>query len=116
MFGFGERQGREIAATPDEVTITSKAEPSESVKFAVNRWAHFTKIIPVIDDEAKELNRKTRPVAFRRHIGDGYYVSVSDGVMCVDLRQFFVPYGLQPSDVRPSDRPNGAQPFASTNE
>ena len=40
----------------------------------------------------------------RRHIGDGYYVSVNDEVMCVDigLRQFFVPYGLQPSDVRPT--------------
>lgn len=102
MFSFGERQDREIVATPDEVTITSKAEPSKTVKFTVNRWAHFTKIIPVIDDEAKELNRKTRPVAFRRHIGDGYYVSVNDGVMCVDIRQFFVPYGLQPSDVRPT--------------
>jgi len=63
MFSFGERQGREIVATPDEGTITSKAELNKTVKFTVNRWAHFTKIIRVIDDEAKELNRKTRPVA-----------------------------------------------------
>jgi len=39
--------------------------------------------LPNIDEEAKELNKKTRSVAYRQHIGDGYYVSVTDGVMCV---------------------------------
>ena len=102
MFTFGERQDREIVATPDEVTITSKAEPNKTVKFTVNRWAHFTAILPAIDDEAKELNRKTRTVAYRIHIGDGYYVSVNHEIMCVDIRQFFVPYVLQPSDVKPT--------------
>ena len=64
MFSFGERQDRELAITPDEVTITSKAEPNKTVKFTVNRWALFTAIIPAIDEEAKELNRKTGHVAY----------------------------------------------------
>ena len=44
-------------------------------------------------EEAKQLNRQSRPVAYRQHIGDGYYVSVNGGVMCVDVRKFYLPYG-----------------------
>jgi len=32
------------------------------------------------------------------------YVSVSDGYLCVDLRQFYLPYGLSEDDVRPTKR------------
>ena len=32
MFSFGERQDPEIVASPDEVTITSQAEPNKTVK------------------------------------------------------------------------------------
>jgi len=55
-----------------------------------------------IDIEAKEINRQTRPVAFRAHIGDRYYVSVTSGYDCVDLRCFYVPYGLPCEHVRPT--------------
>jgi len=33
-------------------------------------------------------------VAYRAHIGDNYYVSVTSGFDCVDIRHFYVPYGL----------------------
>jgi len=55
-----------------------------------------------LDDEVKELNRKSRPVSFREYIGDGYYASVSTGVMCVDFRKYYLPYGLPVSSIRPS--------------
>jgi len=88
-FLLGERQDREMTATEDRVTITSKSEPSKTMTFTKNRWAQFVALLPQIDEEAKELNRKTRPVAYRRHIGDGYYVTVNEGVFCVDIRLFF---------------------------
>jgi len=53
VFSFGERQDREIVATQDEVTITSKAEPKKTVKFTVNRWAHFTAKLLAIDEEGE---------------------------------------------------------------
>ena len=33
------------------------------------------------------------PVAYRVSIGGGYYVSVTSGFYCIDIRKFFVPYG-----------------------
>jgi len=102
IFELGERKDREIVVSDDEVTIRAKFEPHKSMTFTKNRWAQFTGLFTLLDTEAKELNRKTRPVAFRRHVGDGYYVSVNDGVMCVDIRKFFLPYGLQSGNERPT--------------
>ena len=42
---IGERQDREIVATPDEVTIRTKAKRNNTVRFTVNRWAHFTAVL-----------------------------------------------------------------------
>lgn len=64
--------------------------------------AHFTGILANVDEEAKELNRKTRPIAFRQHIGDGYYVSVTGGVVCVDIRKHYIHCGLLNDQVHPS--------------
>ena len=56
-----------------------------------------------IDEEARELNRKARPVNYRVHLGHGIYASVSDGYMCVVLRRFYMPYGLQGEhNIRPT--------------
>jgi len=41
-------------------------------------------------------------VAYRAHIGDNYYVSVTTGFDCVDIRHFYVPYRLPCDQVRPS--------------
>ena len=101
-FTLGNRQDRVMVVTADEVTITSTSEAHKTVTFNANRWAHFMTALPKIDEEAKELNKKTRSVAYRQHIGDGYYVSVTDGVMCVDIRRFYVPYGLTGEQARPS--------------
>ena len=101
-FTLGDQQDRVLVATSDEVTITSSSDQRKTVSFSTNRWAHFLAVLTNVDDEAKELNRKSRPVAYRHHIGDGYYVSVTDGVMCVDIRRFYVPYGLTSDQIRPS--------------
>jgi len=58
--------------------------------------------LPKVDEEAKELNKKTRPIAYCPHIGDVYYVSVTSGVMCVDIRMYYVPYGLTGEQARQS--------------
>ena len=54
------------------------------------------------DNEAREVNCQTRPVAYRAHIGKLYYVSVTSGYGSVDIRRFYVPYGLAKENVRPS--------------
>ena len=89
-FTLGDQQDRMLVVTSDEVTITSSSDQRKTVSFSTNRWAQFMTALPNIDDEAKELNRKSRPVAYRHHIGDGYYVSVTGDVMCVDVRTFLM--------------------------
>jgi len=66
-------------------------------------WAYLQRYLTKIDEEARELNRKSRPVNYRVHLGHGIYASVSDGYMCVDLRRFCMPYGLQGEhNIRPT--------------
>ena len=101
-YTLGERQDRVLVATSDEVIIMSTLEPLKTMTFNVNRWARFVALMTNVDEEAKELNRKTRPVAYRQHLGDGYYVTVTGGVMCVDFRKYYVPYGLPSDQIRPT--------------
>jgi len=100
---IGEHQDRVVTAMTDGVTISSISELTKSVSFTPIRWANFVAVLAEIDEEAKQLNRKTRPVAYRKHIGDGYYVSVTTGFLCIDLRRFILPYGGQSEEeVRPT--------------
>jgi len=100
---IGERQDRVVTATADGVTISSICEPDKSVSFTPIRCAYFVAMLAEIDEEAKQLNRKTRPVAYRKHIGDGYYVSVTTGFLCIDLRRFILPYGCKSDEeLRPT--------------
>ena len=59
-------------------------------------------LFPHVDEEAKELNMQTRPVAYRQHIGYRYFVSVNEGFMCVNIRKYFLPYGMQPGKQKPT--------------
>ena len=54
------------------------------------------------DNEAKELNFKSKLVAFCVHIGDEWYVSVTDRYNCVNFRRFYLPYGASREHVRPT--------------
>jgi len=100
---IGEHQDRVVTATAHGVTISSISEPAKTVTFTPIRWAYFVALLAEIDEEAKQLNRKTRPVAYRKHIGDGYYVSVTSGFLCIDFRLFVLPYGVQSEEeVRPT--------------
>ena len=46
--------------------------------------------------------RAGESVSYKQHIGGGYYVSITSGFYCVDIRKFFVPYGE--TDVKPTRR------------
>jgi len=43
--------------------------------------------------------RAGEPVNYKQHIGGGYYVSITSGIFCIDIRKFFVPYGE--TDIKP---------------
>jgi len=73
--------------------------PEKHVILTTKRWACFVSILKEVDIEAREVNHQTRPVAYRAHIGELYYVSVYGSV---DIRRFYIPYGLASKNVRPT--------------
>jgi len=83
-------------------TIRCSCEPNKLATLTPKRWANFILYCQQIDSEAKELNLKTRLVAFRLHLGDGWYVSMTGGYKCVDFRRFYVPYGALHEHVHPT--------------
>jgi len=87
-FTLGNHQDHVLIVTMNDVTITSTSEPLKTITFTANRWAHFVAAVADIDDKAKKLYRKTRPVAYRLHIDDGFYISVTGGINCIDFHKF----------------------------
>ena len=43
------------------------------------------------------------PVSYKQSIGGAYYVSVTSGFYCIDIRKFYLPYGLRRDDGRQTD-------------
>jgi len=84
------------------VTIVSTKELKKQITFRTNRWAYFIAYSKDVDVEAKELNKNTGDVAFCAHLSNGYYISMTSGWKCVDFRRWYVLYGLDSSQIRPS--------------
>jgi len=49
-----------------------------------------------------EALRVNHPVSYRDPIGGGYYVSITSGFNCIDIRKFYVSYGQ--TDPKPTRR------------
>jgi hypothetical protein len=62
------------------------------------RWARFVSIINQVEESLGQLLVKQH-VAYNEHIGGGWYVSVSTGFTCVDIRKFYYhpTLGLKPT-------------------
>jgi len=101
-FILGEKRDQVIDIIRNEATIRSSCEPDKLATLTPKCWANFILYCQQINNEAKQLNLNTRPVAFRLNLGDGWYVSVTGGYNCVDFRCFYVPYGASHEHVHPT--------------
>jgi len=101
-YALDNREDRVLTIDAGSVKITSKSVAEKHVTLITKRWARFMSILEEVDIEAGEVNRQTRPVAYRAHIGKLYYVSVTSGYGSVDIRRFYIPYGLASENVRPT--------------
>jgi len=99
-YSFGDK---ELHIRNDGVFIRSLKQPEKSILLSFQGWTKLITKLEEIDIEVRELNRKTRPVNYKLHLGNRVYLSVTGGFMCVDLRQYFVPYGLD--DVPQNEKP-----------
>jgi len=63
----------------------------------LHRWAQFRLCVDEVDKSVTALGSK-EAVNTRIHVGGGYYVSVTSGFQCVDMRRFYLRDGkLKPT-------------------
>jgi len=101
-YTLGDRQDRVLTIDAGNVKITSISVPEKHVTLTTKHQSRFMSICEEVDIEAREVNCQTRPVAYRAHTGELYYVSVTSGYGSVDIRRFSVPYGLASENVHPT--------------
>jgi len=77
--------------------IIEELDNSKRVELSNNCWAGIEKESDSINEAVKELCDK-KYVKYFKHIGDGWYVSVTTGFNCVDLRKF---YAVKNGDLKP---------------
>ena len=71
------------------VVIVEETGMDKKIIFTGKRWAQFLLMIPDIDNAVNQLMVR-QYVSYNAHIGAGWYASVSTGVLCIDLRQFYL--------------------------
>jgi hypothetical protein len=91
-----------VAKKDDDSYIVSirDTKTEKAVDFPVKRWASFVNNIDVIDEHVKML-RERKYVKLCHPIGGGWYVSVTMGIWCVDVRKFYMPFNqTEPKPTR----------------
>ena len=72
----------------------------KKVEIPAKRWVALIRHMDNIDSAVKELV-EDKYVKLETHIGGLWYVSVTTGFRCVDLRKFYIPYGTcEPKPTR----------------
>ena len=80
-----------IKNTKDNPTISIVDTASnKSAEFTFQRWAHFTRMsIPAADAALQRIKDGQEDVHLQLPIGGKWYISVTKGIACVDIRQFY---------------------------
>ena len=90
---FGEN--RSISFAKDVVTISDSGEKPKTIELTAQRFVTFMFYLKDVDESLRKRYADTFD-NFRQHIGGAWYVSVSAGVACIDIRQFYLPlYGIE---------------------
>ena len=85
MYTLSDR--RVLSVEEDEVVIKD-SKNNNSIKIPAKRWATFRLQFDEIENAVSKLREK-QYVKYFQHIGGGWYVSVSTGFYCVDIRRFY---------------------------
>jgi hypothetical protein len=74
-----------LTVKPD-LTVVIKNRKT-GIAFPAQRWKELTHCVADVEGAVKQLKDK-QYVNYRRHIGGAYYLSVTTGFYCVDIRKF----------------------------
>ena len=102
MLASNMRTDRSVNVVGERIILSSVRHPSLNISFTINHWAHFVTMLQYINEAARlrPLKGKARKpsgrrrVSFRKHLGDGIYVTVLCRKHIIDFRKHFVMYGV----------------------
>ena len=95
-YEIGDR--RYIVVKKDEICHFEDGS-SKCATFTYPRWVHFVEQFDEIDQCVAKVAAKDDDVKLQLHIGGGWYVSVTSGFFCVDVRRFYL---LPGAGVKPT--------------
>jgi len=99
MYRLSDRCVLEIKSENNETVVLIRNTFTEKfIEIPAIRWASFLLMQADIDDSVNQLLEK-KFVSYFEHIGGAYYVSVSTGILCVDIRRF---YRNEKGEIKPS--------------
>jgi hypothetical protein len=80
------------------VAIIEETGTDKKIIFTGKRWTQFLLIIEQIDNAVDQLIA-CKHVSYQTHIGGKWFVTISTGFRCINLRQFYMntAHGLQPT-------------------
>ena len=73
---------------------------SKMALFSFPRWAYFIKNFADIDNAVAKLVTTKEDIKLQLHVGGGWYVSVTSGFRCVDIRKFYMLPGVGPRPTK----------------
>lgn len=79
---------RIIVKKHEGVTIEEPGLESKSVTLTAKRWSSLVASVLEIDQNL-ELLENNQYVKFNKHLGGGYYLGVTTGFSCVDIREYY---------------------------
>ena len=78
-----KKQGVEL-----HVTIAEEGSEVKTVTFTSQRWERFVEVLAQVDEDVNQLVAKQK-VQLNLHLGGNYYLSVTTGYACVDIREYY---------------------------
>jgi len=79
---------RYVVVKKDEIRVFEDGS-SKLATFTFSRWVQFVEQFSEIDNNVAKLVAKQEDVRMQLHVGGGWYVSVTSGYWCVDIRRFY---------------------------
>ena len=96
MQKFQLSEKRYIVIKESEIRLFENGT-SKVATFSYPRWALFTEYFGEIDDAVNQLGKND--IKLQLHIGGAWFVSVTTGFWCVDIRKFYL---AQDGALKPS--------------
>ena len=81
---------RKLVITLDGSAIIKDLQSSAEAVFTKQRWSTFIGLVNDIETEVKKLRAYSNDFRYVQHYGGGWQVSVTSGILCVDLRRFYM--------------------------